>query len=133
MINAGDGVHEHPTQALLDALTIRRTRAGFAGMMIAICGDITHSRVARSNVFLLNIMGARVAWPALHAAAAADRTDGRVVARIVRAGLERRGYGDDASLSARAHGGPLLAVEPGIFPLFRLEQRSAPMPSRTRW
>ncbi len=60
VINAGDGSHEHPTQALLDALTIRRRKAKLAGLTVAICGDILHSRVARSNIHLLNIMGARV-------------------------------------------------------------------------
>jgi aspartate carbamoyltransferase catalytic subunit len=60
VINAGDGSHEHPTQALLDALTIRRRRGGLEGLQVAICGDILHSRVARSNIHLLNIMGARV-------------------------------------------------------------------------
>ena len=60
VINAGDGSHEHPTQALLDALTIRRRRGRLAGLTVAICGDILHSRVARSNIHLLNTMGARV-------------------------------------------------------------------------
>jgi aspartate carbamoyltransferase catalytic subunit len=60
VINAGDGSHEHPTQALLDALTIRRRRGRLAGLVVAICGDILHSRVARSNIHLLNTMGARV-------------------------------------------------------------------------
>ncbi|MCZ6466190.1 MAG: aspartate carbamoyltransferase catalytic subunit [Alphaproteobacteria bacterium] len=60
VINAGDGSHEHPTQALLDALTIRRRRGRLQGLMVAICGDIVHSRVARSNIHLLNTMGARV-------------------------------------------------------------------------
>jgi aspartate carbamoyltransferase catalytic subunit len=60
VINAGDGAHEHPTQALLDALTIRRRKGSLAGLTVAICGDILHSRVARSNIALLNIMGARV-------------------------------------------------------------------------
>jgi aspartate carbamoyltransferase catalytic subunit len=60
VINAGDGSHEHPTQALLDALTIRRRRGGLGGLTVAICGDVLHSRVARSNIFLLNTMGARV-------------------------------------------------------------------------
>ena len=60
VINAGDGQHEHPTQALLDALTIRRDAAGSQGLLVAICGDILHSRVARSNIHLLQIMGARV-------------------------------------------------------------------------
>src|SRR5260221_2344334 len=60
VINACDGSHEHPTQALLDALTIRRRKARLQGLLVAICGDILHSRVARSNVALLNTMGARV-------------------------------------------------------------------------
>lgn len=60
VINAGDGAHEHPTQALLDALTIRRNKGRIEGLTIAICGDILHSRVARSNIILLNAMGARV-------------------------------------------------------------------------
>ncbi len=60
VINAGDGTHEHPTQALLDALTIRRRRGRIDGLTVAICGDILHSRVARSNIHLLTTMGARV-------------------------------------------------------------------------
>ena len=60
VINAGDGAHEHPTQALLDALTIRRRLGGFTNRIVAICGDILHSRVARSNLRLLAMMGARV-------------------------------------------------------------------------
>ncbi|PWB58548.1 MAG: aspartate carbamoyltransferase catalytic subunit [Bradyrhizobiaceae bacterium] len=60
VINAGDGAHEHPTQALLDALTIRRNKGRIEGLTVAICGDILHSRVARSNIILLNTLGARV-------------------------------------------------------------------------
>jgi len=60
VINAGDGSHEHPTQALLDALTIRRNKGDIEGLTVTICGDITHSRVARSNIILLNALGARV-------------------------------------------------------------------------
>ena len=60
VINAGDGAHEHPTQALLDALTIRRAKGAIPGLTVAICGDILHSRVARSNIILLNALGARV-------------------------------------------------------------------------
>src|SRR5258705_7360616 len=60
VINAGDGAHEHPTQALLDALTIRRNKGQIEGLVVAICGDVMHSRVARSNILLLNTMGARV-------------------------------------------------------------------------
>jgi aspartate carbamoyltransferase catalytic subunit len=60
VINAGDGKHEHPTQALLDALTIRNRLGQIEGLTVAICGDVAHSRVARSNVSLLNLLGARV-------------------------------------------------------------------------
>lgn len=60
VVNAGDGPHEHPTQALLDALTIRRHKGKIARLTVAICGDILHSRVARSNIILLNALGARV-------------------------------------------------------------------------
>ena len=60
VINAGDGMHEHPTQALLDALTIRRHRGRLEGLTVAICGDVAHSRVARSNIHLLNAMGCTV-------------------------------------------------------------------------
>jgi len=60
VINAGDGTHEHPTQALLDALTIRRRRGRLEGLIVVICGDILHSRVARSNIHLLTAMGSRV-------------------------------------------------------------------------
>jgi aspartate carbamoyltransferase catalytic subunit len=60
VINGGDGQHEHPTQALLDALTIRRRKGHLEGLTIAICGDVLHSRVARSNIHLLNKMGATV-------------------------------------------------------------------------
>ena len=60
VVNAGDGQHEHPTQALLDALTIRRTKGRLHRLNIAICGDIAHSRVARSNMFLLGKMENRI-------------------------------------------------------------------------
>jgi aspartate carbamoyltransferase catalytic subunit len=60
VVNAGDGTHEHPTQALLDALTIRRKKGRIERLTVAICGDILHSRVARSNILLLNALHARV-------------------------------------------------------------------------
>jgi aspartate carbamoyltransferase catalytic subunit len=60
VLNAGDGRHEHPTQALLDALTIRRAKGRLHRLSIAICGDITHSRVARSNIMLLGKMENRI-------------------------------------------------------------------------
>jgi aspartate carbamoyltransferase catalytic subunit len=60
VINAGDGTHEHPSQALLDALSLRRAFGRLEGLVVAICGDVLHSRVARSNVLMLTAMGARV-------------------------------------------------------------------------
>jgi len=60
IVNAGDGAHEHPTQALLDAYTIRQAKGGFKGLRVTILGDILNSRVARSNVYLLTTMGAEV-------------------------------------------------------------------------
>ena len=60
IVNAGDGAHEHPTQALLDALTLRQRKGKLKGLRVAIVGDILHSRVARSNIWLLTKMGAEV-------------------------------------------------------------------------
>jgi aspartate carbamoyltransferase catalytic subunit len=60
VVNAGDGTHEHPTQALLDALTMRKRLGGLDGRRVTIVGDVLHSRVARSNVLLLNTLGADV-------------------------------------------------------------------------
>ncbi len=60
VLNAGDGRHEHPTQALLDAFTIRRRKGGFEGLVVTICGDVLHSRVARSNMLCLTALGAQV-------------------------------------------------------------------------
>jgi aspartate carbamoyltransferase catalytic subunit len=60
VINAGDGTHEHPTQALLDCATIRKHKGSIAGLTVAICGDIAHSRVARSDLLALTKLGARV-------------------------------------------------------------------------
>ena len=75
VVNAGDGSHEHPTQALLDALTIRRRKGRLEGLIVSICGDILHSRVARSNILLLQAMGARVriVAPSTLLPSAADR------------------------------------------------------------
>jgi aspartate carbamoyltransferase catalytic subunit len=85
VVNAGDGAHEHPTQALLDALTIRRKKGDIAGLVVAICGDIMHSRVARSNIILLNALGAEV----------------RVVApsTLLPAGIEKMGVVVSSSMS----------------------------------
>ena len=75
VVNAGDGWHGHPTQALLDALTIRRAFGQVGGLTVAICGDVLHSRVARSNVALLQLLGAEVRLvgpPTLMPSGAAD-------------------------------------------------------------
>lgn len=77
VVNAGDGAHEHPTQALLDALTIRRAKGRVAKLNVAICGDVLHSRVARSNILILNALGA-------HVRVIAPRT-------LLPAGIERMG------------------------------------------
>jgi aspartate carbamoyltransferase catalytic subunit len=60
IVNAGDGAHEHPTQALLDAFTMRRKKGRLEGLVVTICGDVLHSRVARSNALLLGALGAQV-------------------------------------------------------------------------
>jgi aspartate carbamoyltransferase catalytic subunit len=60
VVNAGDGRHEHPTQALLDALTIQRRKGEISGLTVTICGDVMHSRVARSNIYCLTTLGAKV-------------------------------------------------------------------------
>ena len=60
VVNAGDGTHEHPTQGLLDTLTIRRNKGRVEGLKVVICGDITHSRVARSTTLALHLLGAEV-------------------------------------------------------------------------
>ncbi len=84
VVNAGDGAHAHPTQALLDAFTIRRAKGSLAGLRVAICGDISHSRVARSNLSLLTKMGAGVTLfgPATLLPVEIERTGARVVTRL---------------------------------------------------
>ncbi len=84
VVNAGDGAHAHPTQALLDAFTIRRAKGSLAGLRVAICGDVSHSRVARSDVSLLTKMGAGVTLfgPATLLPVEIERTGARVVNRI---------------------------------------------------
>src|SRR5688572_2798929 len=84
VINAGDGMHEHPTQALLDAFTMREHKGRLAGLKIAIVGDLLHSRVLRSNVLLLNTMGADL-WlcsPATLMPAGLDRFGVRVTTSV---------------------------------------------------
>ncbi|RWM10084.1 aspartate carbamoyltransferase catalytic subunit [Mesorhizobium sp.] len=89
VVNAGDGAHEHPTQALLDALTIRRAKGPLSKLIVAICGDILHSRVARSNIMLLNALGAqvRVVAPSTLLPAGIEKM-GVIVARSMAEGLK---------------------------------------------
>ena len=118
VINAGDGAHEHPTQALLDALTIRRNKGRIEGLTVAICGDILHSRVARSNIILLNTLGARVrvVAPSTLLPPGIERFGVEVFTRHAR-GPRRRRHRDDAAAAARAHERLLRAVDAGVFPL----------------
>ena len=139
VVNAGDGAHEHPTQALLDALTIRQRLGRLEGLRVAICGDISHSRVVRSNIWLLTKMGAKVvvcAPPtlmpdrieAMGVEATSDFDDaleGADVVMMLRMQLERQGtslfpsvreyfrlYGLDAKRLARAKPGAIV-MHPG--------------------
>ena len=89
VINAGDGQHEHPTQALLDALSLRRAFGHVGGLTVAICGDVLHSRVARSNVGLLTMLGAnvRLVGPPTLMPAGADRW-GAAIHHDMREGID---------------------------------------------
>ncbi len=84
VVNAGDGAHEHPTQALLDAFTIRRKKGGLDGLVVTICGDVMHSRVARSNALLLGMFGCdvRVVGPRTLMPAAVESLGVRAFDRI---------------------------------------------------
>jgi aspartate carbamoyltransferase catalytic subunit len=84
VVNAGDGAHEHPTQALLDAFTIRRKKGRLEGLVVTICGDVMHSRVARSNALLLRLFGCevRVAGPRTLMPAAVESLGVRAYDRI---------------------------------------------------
>jgi aspartate carbamoyltransferase len=110
VINAGDGTHEHPTQALLDAFTIRRRLGRLDGLRVAIVGDILHSRVARSNVWLLRTLGAAVTVVALGQ-----------LRLFLGAAVQRRG--DDAAGSARADVAGLLPDRPRVQPQVRTRPR----------
>ena len=139
VVNAGDGAHEHPTQALLDALTIRQRLGKLAGLRVVLCGDIAHSRVVRSNVWLLTKMGAHVTVcgpptlmpPRIEEMGIEARTDfdaaldGADVVMMLRMQLERQGkslfpsireyfrlYGLDARRLAKAKPGAIV-MHPG--------------------
>ena len=113
IINAGDGAHEHPTQALLDAYTIRQRKGKLKGLRVAIVGDIQHSRVARSNVFLLSRMGADVVvcGPPTLLPVHMDRLNCKVTHRIDEA-LE----GADVVMALRIQ---LERMQAGLFPTLR--------------
>ena len=96
IINAGDGMHEHPTQALLDAFTIREHKGRLAGLKVAIVGDLLHSRVLRSNVLLLNTMGAEV-WAC-------------GPATLMPSGIERFGVRATTSVDAAIEGADVVMV-----------------------
>ena len=98
VLNAGDGRHEHPTQALLDALTIRRRKGRLSRLTVAICGDIAHSRVARSNIILLGRMENRIRLiaPPTLIPPGADRMGVEIFQDMARRPRRRR-RGDDAA------------------------------------
>ena len=136
VINAGDGAHEHPTQALLDALTIRRNKGRLEGLTVAICGDVMHSRVARSNILLLNTMGARVrvvgaldaaaaaassGWASRSRATCAKGLDGADIVMMLRLQRERMNGSFVPSIAANT------SIISGS------TRRSWPTPSPTRW
>ena len=113
VINAGDGMHEHPTQALLDAFTIRERKGRIAGLKIAILGDLLHSRVLRSNILLLTKLGAEV-WicgPPTLIPVGFDRLGVRVTSSV-----ERAIEGADAIMMLRIQ---LERMEGGFFPSLR--------------
>ena len=120
VINAGDGAHEHPTQALLDALTIRRNKGRLEGLVIAICGDVMHSRVARSNILLLNTMGARVrvVAPSTLLPRGIERM-GVEVARDMREGLNGADIVMMLRLQRERMNGSFVPSSQRILPLFR--------------
>ncbi len=124
VINAGDGAHEHPTQALLDALTIRRNKGRIEGLTIAICGDILHSRVARSNIYLLTALGARVrvVAPSTLLPAHIDRL-GVEVARDMREGLQDADIVMMLRLQRERMNGSFVPSTQEYFAYFGLDQR----------
>ena len=123
VINAGDGSHEHPTQALLDAATIRRNKGHIEGLTVVICGDILHSRVARSNIMLLNTMGARVrvVAPSTLLPPGIERF-GVEVARDMREGLDDVDVVMMLRLQRERMQGSLIASEQEYFNLYGLTQ-----------
>jgi aspartate carbamoyltransferase catalytic subunit len=124
VINAGDGAHEHPTQALLDALTIRRNKGRIEGLTIAICGDVLHSRVARSNIILLNALGARVrvVGPSTLLPSHVERL-GVEVTRDMREGLQNADIVMMLRLQRERMNGSFVPSTQEYFAYFGLDQR----------
>ena len=122
VVNAGDGQHEHPTQALLDALTIRRRKGRIEGLIVAICGDVLHSRVARSNIHLLNKLGVqvRVVAPSTLLPTGIAQFRRRSSSQHARRPRRRR-CRHDAAPAARAHERRLRALAARILPLLRAQ------------
>ena len=124
VINAGDGQHEHPTQALLDALTIKRNKGRLEGLVVAICGDVMHSRVARSNILLLTTMGARVRViaPSTLLPPGIERM-GVEVARDMREGLDGADIVMMLRLQRERMSGSLVPSSQEYFHFFGLDQK----------
>ena len=124
VINAGDGAHEHPTQALLDALTIRRNKGRIEGLTVAICGDVLHSRVARSNIILLNALGAnvRVVGPSTLLPSNVERLGVKVM-RDMREGLHDADIVMMLRLQRERMNGSFVPSSQEYFAYFGLDQR----------
>ena len=124
VVNAGDGAHEHPTQALLDALTIRRNKGPIEGLTIAICGDVLHSRVARSNIILLNALGAnvRVVGPSTLLPSNVERLGVKVM-RDMREGLQDADIVMMLRLQRERMNGSFVPSTQEYFAYFGLDQR----------
>ena len=134
IVNAGDGMHEHPTQALLDAFTIRERKGRLKGLKVAIVGDLLHSRVLRSNLLLLTKLGADV-WVCAPATLIPPglRADGRARHDPRRRSGRGRRRDHDAAHPARADAGRLLPVAARILHDVRHDRSArASAPSRTR-
>ena len=133
IVNAGDGMHEHPTQALLDAFTIRAHKKRLAGSKVAIIGDLLHSRVLRSNLLLLEDDGrGGVDLRAGDADPGRARTARRDDHDLDRRGGRRRRRGDDAADPAGADARPFLPLGARILLALRPDARAAPPRRRRR-
>ena len=134
VINAGDGAHEHPTQALLDALTIRRNKGRIERLTVAICGDVAHSRVARSNILLLNALDARVRViaPSTLLPPGIERL-GVEVHRDMREGLRDADIVMMLRLQRERMNGSSCPRRRNISPISASTRRSSATPSRMRW